>query len=290
MRCSPRSRTATTSASATCCPATSAAAPATSPIVEAVLDARAPTAGAGSNEPPDTHAEHLHRQPIERVEDSRFLRGGGSMSTTSRMPGLLHAAILRSSVAHGRIARIDASAALAMPGVHAVITAADMAGGPTIFRAAAAAAGDRALRAAGHRARQGALCRRADCDGARRLRRASPKTRWSTSTSTSRHCRAVADWQTRPPTRAAVREAGDQPLAGVHAARATPTRRSPTRPTCAASGFAPAATTACRWRRAASGRVGRRHGQAHRLGRGEGAVLQPAHPVGEDRPAASRSR
>jgi aerobic carbon-monoxide dehydrogenase large subunit len=41
-------------------------------------------------------------------------------------PGLLHAAILRSPVAHGRIRSIDAAAALACPGVHAVITAADI--------------------------------------------------------------------------------------------------------------------------------------------------------------------
>src|SRR5215212_3524487 len=48
------------------------------------------------------------------------------------MPGLLHAVILRSSVAHGRIVSIDASAALKISGVHAVITAADMRGGPPI--------------------------------------------------------------------------------------------------------------------------------------------------------------
>src|SRR5215212_7797908 len=49
------------------------------------------------------------------------------------MPGLLHAVILRSSVAHGRIVSIDPSAALRLPGVHAVITAADMPGGPPII-------------------------------------------------------------------------------------------------------------------------------------------------------------
>ena len=39
---------------------------------------------------------------------------------------LLHAAILRSPVAHGRIRAIDAKAALALPGVRAVVTGADM--------------------------------------------------------------------------------------------------------------------------------------------------------------------
>jgi carbon-monoxide dehydrogenase large subunit len=49
------------------------------------------------------------------------------------MPGLLFAVILRSSVAHGRLVSIDASAALAVPGVHSVITGADMPGGPPII-------------------------------------------------------------------------------------------------------------------------------------------------------------
>src|SRR5262249_35138646 len=44
--------------------------------------------------------------------------------------GLLHAVILRSSVAHGRIRSIDTSAALKSAGVRAVITARDMPGGP----------------------------------------------------------------------------------------------------------------------------------------------------------------
>src|SRR6185312_11964471 len=43
-------------------------------------------------------------------------------------PNALHAVVLRSSVAHGRIRSIDASAALKRPGVHAVITAADIGG------------------------------------------------------------------------------------------------------------------------------------------------------------------
>ncbi|MCI4431481.1 MAG: hypothetical protein JHC40_20220, partial [Burkholderiales bacterium] len=42
------------------------------------------------------------------------------------LPGQLHAAILRSSRVHARIVRIDTSAARALPGVHAVLTAADV--------------------------------------------------------------------------------------------------------------------------------------------------------------------
>jgi hypothetical protein len=71
-------------------------------------------------------------QPMERREDLRFLRGRGEYVDDVAMPGLLHAAILRSSVAHGTIKSIDASAALKRPGVRTVITAADMPGGPPI--------------------------------------------------------------------------------------------------------------------------------------------------------------
>jgi aerobic carbon-monoxide dehydrogenase large subunit len=64
--------------------------------------------------------------PIERVEDLRFLRGRGQYVDDLTRADLLHAAILRSSVAHGRIRSIDVSAALALPGVHGVITAKDI--------------------------------------------------------------------------------------------------------------------------------------------------------------------
>src|SRR5205814_6775208 len=46
--------------------------------------------------------------------------------------GLLHAAVLRSPVAHGRILAIDIAAARAMQGVHAVFTAADIGAVPRI--------------------------------------------------------------------------------------------------------------------------------------------------------------
>jgi carbon-monoxide dehydrogenase large subunit len=64
--------------------------------------------------------------PVERLEDFRFLRGRGQFVDDLARDDLLHAVILRSSVAHGRIRNIDASAARARPGVHAVITAADV--------------------------------------------------------------------------------------------------------------------------------------------------------------------
>ncbi len=70
--------------------------------------------------------------PIERIEDLRFLRGRGQYVDDLSPAGLLHAAVVRSAVAHGRIHRIDASSALARPGVRAVITAAEIGNVPTI--------------------------------------------------------------------------------------------------------------------------------------------------------------
>src|SRR5712672_980395 len=62
--------------------------------------------------------------PVERIEDPRFLRGRGQYVDDLARDGVLHAVIVRSSIAHGRIRAIDVSAALARPGVHRVITAA----------------------------------------------------------------------------------------------------------------------------------------------------------------------
>jgi carbon-monoxide dehydrogenase large subunit len=64
--------------------------------------------------------------PIERLEDLRFLRGRGQYVDDLARGNMLHAAILRSSVAHGRIRSIDVSAARALAGVHSVITAKDI--------------------------------------------------------------------------------------------------------------------------------------------------------------------
>jgi len=70
--------------------------------------------------------------PIERLEDVRFLTGRGRYVDDLASEAMLHAVILRSSVAHGRIRSIDTAAARARPGVHAVIAAADIGEVPTI--------------------------------------------------------------------------------------------------------------------------------------------------------------
>src|SRR6266545_176336 len=64
--------------------------------------------------------------PIERLEDLRFLRGRGQYVDDLARQDMLHAAILRSSVAHGRIRSIDVVSARALAGVHSVITAKDI--------------------------------------------------------------------------------------------------------------------------------------------------------------------
>jgi aerobic carbon-monoxide dehydrogenase large subunit len=63
---------------------------------------------------------------LKRKEDARFIRGEGTYLDDIRLPGMLHGAVLRSPYAHARINSIDTSAALALPGVAAVITAKDL--------------------------------------------------------------------------------------------------------------------------------------------------------------------
>jgi carbon-monoxide dehydrogenase large subunit len=77
-------------------------------------------------------ANSLVGSPVERIEDLRFLRGNGQYVDDMNPAGLLHAVIVRSSIAHGQIRRIDCTAARALPGVHAVITANDIGAVPTI--------------------------------------------------------------------------------------------------------------------------------------------------------------
>jgi carbon-monoxide dehydrogenase large subunit len=64
----------------------------------------------------------------KRREDLRFLTGRGRYTDDINLPGQLHAVFVRSTVAHGRINKIDTAAAAAMPGVVRIFTAADFAG------------------------------------------------------------------------------------------------------------------------------------------------------------------
>jgi aerobic carbon-monoxide dehydrogenase large subunit len=64
--------------------------------------------------------------PVQRTEDPRLLRGKGNFVDDIDLPDMLHAAVLRCTHAHARIVSIDTSAARALPGVHMVLTAADL--------------------------------------------------------------------------------------------------------------------------------------------------------------------
>ena len=63
---------------------------------------------------------------VPRVEDTRLLTGHGTFVDDITRPGMLHACFVRSPFARATINGIDTSAALALPGVHAVFTADDL--------------------------------------------------------------------------------------------------------------------------------------------------------------------
>src|SRR5205823_10581794 len=67
-------------------------------------------------------------QSVKRFEDPRLLTGQGAFLDDVKLPGMLHAAVLRSPHAHARITAIDTTAARHVPGVVCVITADDLEG------------------------------------------------------------------------------------------------------------------------------------------------------------------
>ncbi|MFI5267700.1 MAG: xanthine dehydrogenase family protein molybdopterin-binding subunit, partial [Chloroflexota bacterium] len=73
--------------------------------------------------------------PIRRREDERLITGQGQYADDVPVAGALHAAFVRSPHAHARIVKIDASKALALPGVSAVITGKDIPAGGSDPRA-----------------------------------------------------------------------------------------------------------------------------------------------------------
>src|ERR671923_2258873 len=64
---------------------------------------------------------------LPRLEARDKVTRRGEYTHTMRLPGMLHAKIFRSTVAHGRIKSIDTSAAKRVPGVYRIITAEDIA-------------------------------------------------------------------------------------------------------------------------------------------------------------------
>ncbi|WP_062308905.1 xanthine dehydrogenase family protein molybdopterin-binding subunit [Polynucleobacter sinensis] len=76
-----------------------------------------------------THNSIHLGSPHERVEDGALLTGAGRYLDDLPLPiGCLHAAIVRSPIAHGKILSVDASEALGISGVRAVLTIEDVQG------------------------------------------------------------------------------------------------------------------------------------------------------------------
>jgi carbon-monoxide dehydrogenase large subunit len=63
---------------------------------------------------------------VSRVEDRRLLAGAGRYVDDVRVPGMLHAAFVRSPFPHAEIGSIDVSDARALPGVHLILTGDDL--------------------------------------------------------------------------------------------------------------------------------------------------------------------
>ncbi|MBO0831161.1 MAG: carbon monoxide dehydrogenase, partial [Actinobacteria bacterium] len=72
-------------------------------------------------------AERYTGASIKRSEDPRILTGAGRYVDDIKLPGMLHAAFVRSPLAHARVLKVNVSAAQALPGVVAVLTGADLA-------------------------------------------------------------------------------------------------------------------------------------------------------------------
>ncbi len=72
--------------------------------------------------PPD----RLFGASVRRLEDEDLLRGKGRFIDDIAFPGMVHAAFVRSPHGHAELTAIDTAAALALPGVAAVLTLADL--------------------------------------------------------------------------------------------------------------------------------------------------------------------
>jgi carbon-monoxide dehydrogenase large subunit len=71
-------------------------------------------------------AERYTGASIKRSEDPRILTGAGRYVDDIKLPGMLHAAFVRSPMAHARVLSVDVSAARALPGVVAVLTGTEL--------------------------------------------------------------------------------------------------------------------------------------------------------------------
>jgi carbon-monoxide dehydrogenase large subunit len=76
----------------------------------------------------DTHAKDGTGigAAVRRVEDARLLTGRGEFTDDFNLPGQAYAAVVRAAPAHARLRSVETAEAAAMPGVLAVLTAAEL--------------------------------------------------------------------------------------------------------------------------------------------------------------------
>ncbi|GAC1407248.1 MAG: aerobic carbon-monoxide dehydrogenase large subunit [Candidatus Velthaea sp.] len=77
-------------------------------------------------ETPAAPERHALGQSMKRKEDPRFIRGAGRFLDDIVLPNMLFLALVHSPYPHAKITKIDKSAALALPGVKAVLTGEDL--------------------------------------------------------------------------------------------------------------------------------------------------------------------
>ena len=73
------------------------------------------------------HRDRAVGRSIARLEDPRLLRGEGNFVADQNPTGTLHAHFVRSPIAHGNLVNVNCERAIALPGVHAVLTVSDLA-------------------------------------------------------------------------------------------------------------------------------------------------------------------
>ena len=226
-------------------------------------------------------ASALMGRSVPRLEDAKLLRGAGRFVDDIDLPHLLHAAFVRSPVAHGLLQRVDADRARALPGVRAVLTYADLRPHAHLRPHSARAAGPGAAvsrRSMRPRAAGGVLRRRADCAGRGRKqtpgrgRRGSGRARLTPPARSSRSARRTRAGRAQGAARL-FRQSGRPLGGGIRRRRARIRRRCPSR---CPSTFASTRAAAIRSRRAASSRATMRPTSCSRSGTARRCRTRPS--------------
>ena len=104
-------------------------------VVEAVLGAAEAIRDGTLTARESTNGGSTVGASITRLDDRDKVTGVARYAADLKMPGVLYAKVLRSKVHHANIISIDTSAAEAVPGVEAIVTARDIPGSPVMINA-----------------------------------------------------------------------------------------------------------------------------------------------------------